>query len=423
MLEESALDKGEQCLELLNVVTVEEAKRIISNNFKFSIGSEKVNISESTGRIIYEDIKAKENVPSFRRSTVDGYAVHSRDVFGASESMQSIMNLKGEVLMGRVPPCSIDLPGDCLYVPTGGMLPEGADSVVMIEYTEKLDDNTVLINRPVSPGENVIQAGEDISTGETVIKKGTKLRPYEIGVLSSLGVSKVAVSRKVRVGIISTGDEITGLHEVPGPGQVRDINTYMLYSSIIQDGGEPVNYGVIRDDYEALKSTVAKAVEECDVILISGGSSVGKKDQTLNVIDSMGPPGVLIHGISVKPGKPTIIGKAKAGEKIIFGLPGHPLACAVIYKVIVRHYIDMVTGFNEISYPIQCRFSINYHKSKGREEYLPVSLEHNNGEIAAVPVFGKSGLITGFSRAWGYIRIDRNVEGIREGQIVYAHKF
>lgn len=408
-------------MELLNVVTIDEAKGIIDSDFKKELESERVSIAQCTGRIVSSDIKSDSDVPGFDRSTVDGYAVRSKDLFGASESMPSILNLKGEVKMGEAAPGKIKLPGDCMYVPTGGMLPEGADSVIMIEYTDKLDENTILANSSVAPGDNVIKAGEDIKSGEVVISRGSRLRPYEVGVLASLGVETVEVYRMPEVAIISTGDEIVSLRDTPGPGQVRDINTYLLYSSIQSDGGKAKVYGLVKDDYELLKNTVREALEETDIVLISGGSSAGKKDHTLKVIDDIGDPGVLIHGLSAKPGKPTIIGKA--GEKIIFGLPGHPLACAVIYNILVKYYLNRLMNFTETEYPVRCRFSINYHKAKGREEYLPVTLRNEKDTVIAEPVFAKSGLITGFSKAWGYIRIERNIEGLKEGQEVFAYKF
>lgn len=408
-------------MELLKVVTVEEAKRIIDENFTYELGYETINICESTGRILYHDVISNIDVPHFRRSTVDGYAVNSRDIFGASEAIPAILENKGEILMGKVPPSGIKNPGECMYISTGGMLPDGADSVVMIEYTQKLDETTVLVNEPVAPGENVIQVGEDISKGEVCIKKGSKLRPYEIGVLSSLGILDVDVYKRPRIAIISTGDEIVDAGTIPKLAQVRDINTYFLYTSIASDGGNPVNYGVVNDNYNALRSIVNKAVDECDIVIVSGGSSVGKKDQTLNVINSIGSPGVIVHGLSIKPGKPTIIGKA--GDKAIFGLPGHPLAAAVIYKILVKYYMDKISSYKHVSFPLLCRFSINYHKAKGREEYLPVILEWKNGEIIAQPVLCKSGIITGFSKARGYVRIDRNLEGLKEGEEVHVYEF
>lgn len=409
-------------MELFKVISVDETKKILNEAFNGEVECEEIDLNKALGRIIYKDIMSDINVPSFRRSTVDGYAVVSQDTAGASDSIPSMMNLKGEVIMGNTPIWSIDFPGECVYIPTGGMLPEGAEAVAMIEYSDKLDEETILINSPVAYGENVVEIGEDIKNGEIVIHKGTKLRPYEIGVLSSLGISKVQVYKKPKVAIISTGDEIVGCDEIPKLGQVRDINSYLLYSAVLEDSGEPINFGVIKDSYEALKKAVEEALDKCDIVLISGGSSVGKKDQTLKVINALKGPGVLVHGIAIKPGKPTII--ANTGNKAIFGLPGHPLSCAVVYKVIVNHYLNKLINYDDKIYPVQCKFPINYHKAKGREEYLPVTLEiEENGEFIAKPVFGKSGLITGFSKAWGYIKINKNEEGIKEEQIVYAYKF
>lgn len=408
-------------MDMFKVLTVKDTHHVIDENFSKEMDFEKVDLLNAYGRIINSDILSPENVPQFKRSTVDGYAIYSRDVFGASESIQSILNLKGEVLMGEAANGYLSSPGDCYYVPTGGMLPNGADAVVMIEYTEKLDDTTILISRPTSPGENVVEVGEDIKKDEVVIKKGTKLRAYEIGVLSSLGIWEIQVYKKPKIGIISTGDEVVSPKEDIKLGQIRDINTYLLYSLIQESGCIPVDIGLIKDEYDLLKSSVEKAMDRCDVVLISGGSSVGKKDNTVKVINDLTNGELLVHGISVKPGKPTIIGKSK--EKIIFGLPGHPLACAVIFKTIVKYYIEKVTFNKEKTYPVACKFKINYHKAKGREEFLPVQMDEEESGLVATPIFGKSGLITSFSKAYGYVRIERNEEGLREGQDVFVYKF
>jgi molybdopterin molybdotransferase len=406
-------------MDLFNVVSVEEAKAVIDKSFNYELGYEKVNIMQSVSRICFEDIKAECNIPEFKRSTVDGFAVCSRDVQGASDAIPSMLDLKGEILMGKVPPTDIAW-GECLYIPTGGMLPKGADSVVMVEYSHKLDDSTIMIYSPVAIGDNVIQAGEDISAEDIVIKKGAKLRPYEIGVLASIGISEVTVYKTPRVAIISTGDEVVPCDVKPNLGEVRDINTYLLWSLLLEDGIQPVSYGIIRDDYELLKATVDKAFEECDLVLISGGSSVGKKDQTLKVISAYEDGEVLVHGIAVKPGKPTIIGKHK--EKIIFGLPGHPLACSIVYKILVKNYIHNLMSYTDEDYGTSAIMSINYHKAKGREEYLPVEIEKTHSKLIAKPVFGKSGIITAFSKAWGYVKIEKNVEGLKEGQTVEVYR-
>lgn len=408
-------------MDLFNVISVEKAKELIDENFEFKPKSEYVNLMDSLERVIYKDIISEINVPHFRRSTVDGYAVNSKDVAGASESIPAIMDYKGEVLMGKEPSNNISFPGECIYVPTGGMLPDGADSVVMVEYSERMDSDTVLINKPNAYGENVVEIGEDISKGECIIKRGKKIRPYEIGVMSSLGITQVQVCKKPKIAVISTGDEIVDPKEEPKLGQVRDINSYILEAFVMEDGCEPINYGVIRDDFQLLKTTVSKAIDEADIILISGGSSVGKKDVTINVISSLGEPGVLVHGIAIKPGKPTIIGKIRG--KIIFGLPGHPLSAAIVYKIMVKYCIDKLRGFTEEVFPTVCNFSMNYHSAKGREEYLPVALAWKEDEIMASPVLSKSGIISGFSRANGFIKIHKNLEGIRQGEKVFVYRF
>ncbi|KOA19402.1 molybdopterin molybdenumtransferase [Clostridium homopropionicum DSM 5847] len=408
-------------MDLFNVISVDKAKELIDVNFKLGPKSEYVNLMDSLERIIYNDIISEINVPHFKRSTVDGYAVNSRDIAGASESIPAIMDYKGEVLMGKEPSTNINFPGECVYVPTGGMLPDGADSVVMVEYSEKMDSNTVLINKPNAHGENVVEIGEDISKGECIIKKGRKIRAYELGVMSSLGMMQVQVCKRPKIAVISTGDEIVDPKEEPKMGEVRDINSYVMQAFAIEDGCEPINYGVIKDDFELLKDTVNKAIDEADIVLISGGSSVGKKDATIDVINSLGQPGVLVHGIAIKPGKPTIIGKIS--DKIVFGLPGHPLSAAIVYKVMVKYCIDKLKGFTEEIFPTVCNFSMNYHSAKGREEYLPVTLTWNENEIIASPVLSKSGIISGFSKAYGFIKIDKNLEGIRQGERVLVYRF
>lgn len=409
-------------MELFKVISVENTYKMLEEEFQYNINSEIIHISSALGRIVYEDIVSHENVPSFRRSTVDGYAVKAKDVAGASETMPAMMEIKGEVVMGKEPKGSIQLPGEAIYIPTGGMIPEGADSMVMIEHTEKLDDTTLLVNKSSAYGDHVIDIGEDIKQGEIVVKKGAKLRPYEIGALSSIGITNVKVVKKPKVAIISTGDEVISPECNPNPGQVRNINSSLLHSLILENGGQPIDYGVIKDDFELLKDTVHKALEECEVLLVSGGSSVGKKDETINVINSFSNSKLLVHGISIKPGKPTII--ARVDEKPIFGLPGHPLSCALIYKVIVKHYIDSLLQIdNTGEYGISVDFGLNYHSAKGREEYLPVQLiKKEKNRLIAMPVFGKSGLITGFSKAWGIVKIEKNVEGLAEGEKVLVYK-
>jgi molybdopterin molybdotransferase len=407
-------------MELFKVVDINEANDIVMEHFKMDAVSEKVSLLNSLGRVIYWDIVSRENIPGFRRSSVDGYAIKAKDSAGASETMPAMFELIEEVKMGHPVNAELKFPGECVYVPTGGMVPMGADAVVMIEYSEKLDDKTILINHSAHPGENLVEEDEDISLGEVVIRKGTVLRPYEIGVLSSLGLLEVEVCRKIKCGIISTGDEIIDPCHTPSQGQVRDINTYLLSSLAEEAGAEPVIYGVFNDHFEELKAAITTAVKECDMVLVSGGSSVGKKDQTFEAIECLEKAQILVHGIAVKPGKPTIIGKAE--DKIIFGLPGHPLACAVVFKIIVERHINRLYSVNSIEYPVECSFAVNYHKARGREEFLPVSLEIKDNKLTAIPVLSKSGVISAFSKAYGYIRIGKNLEGIVQGDKVSVFK-
>lgn len=408
-------------MKLFKVVDIKEALKILRESFPKTPDEGYVNLAEALGRVLSEDITSKENIPGFRRSAVDGYSIKASASSGASEAMPAIFTLIDEINMGESASRKLQYINQCSYVPTGGMIPEGADSIVMIEYSEKLDDETILINKAAYPGENLVEEDEDIALGERILCKGSRLKPYDIGMLSALGIMKVKVYKKMRFGIISTGDEIVSPEIVPQKGQVRDINTYLLDSLIKEAGGDSVIYGVCKDELTAVKDTLIAAKDSCDIVLISGGSSVGKKDETLMAIESIEGARLLVKGIAIKPGKPTII--AKAGDKLIIGLPGHPLACAVVFKALIQEYLNNKYGVNIEEYPIPCSLSINYHKAKGREEFLPVSLKYEKEELKAVPIITKSGIISSFSKAFGYIRIAKNIEGLREGEGVLVHKF
>ena len=407
--------------DTLRVIALEEAEQMVLDRAVAFTETEIVSLPDSLGRITGEDITADSNVPEFRRSTVDGYAVRSRDLKGAGEGMPAFMELLGQVEMGQAAPYALKTSGDTVYVPTGGMLPGGADAVVMLEYSESLDPTTILLKRESAPGENVVDIGEDMEEGEVVIPRGSILRPYETGVLASLGKTAVTVLKKPRVGIISTGDEVVGEHEVPGPGKIRDINSQLLAALVQEDGCIPVKYGHIQDDFDELKTIMETAHQECDLVLISGGSSVGARDHTVEVIASLKDSAILIHGIAVKPGKPTIF--AMAGGKAVFGLPGHPLACAVIYGSLVRTYLKTSLGYVQKEYFLTGTFTENHHKAPGRVEFLPVRISEAEDRLLAEPVHAKSGMISGFAKAFGFIRIPRNEEGLRAGQTVKIYRF
>jgi len=410
---------------MLEVKSVDEVMQIIRENFRDIYGQKEViNIREAAGRIAAEDIASEEDIPGFNRSMVDGYAVISGDTFGASDSLPAQLQLAGEVKMGEKPDLELSR-GITAYIPTGGELPRNSDAVVMIEYTDNYGDGYVYINKPVAPGSNVIFKGDDIKKGDVVVKAGQRLRPQDIGVLGALGKAYVPVKRKIKVGIISTGDEIIDINEKPDSFQnlpkVRDVNFCFIFSALLEYGADPVYYGIIKDNYEEIRRVTEKALSECDVVLISGGSSVGNKDETFRIINSFGEPGVLVHGIAVKPGKPTIIGKT--GNKALVGLPGHPASAFFIFNIFVLRILDEMYGVAESEIErvygrVKARISFNYPSNHGREEFVPVRLVREGESLMAEPVFGKSGLISMLSRSDGYIRISRGSEGIAKGQEV-----
>ena len=380
---------------------------------EYRIGTEEINILEVTERVLANDLVAKENVPEFNRSTVDGYAVKSSDTHGASESIPSFLILLGEIRMGEMADIKISS-GEAIYVPTGGMIPEGADAVIMIEHAEKLDDSTLMIYKPLSVGENVILKGDDIKIGEEAIKKGKKLSPQDIGVLAALGVYKIKVYKKPRFFIISTGDEIVDLDEKLTMGKVRDINSYALSSLIIKLGGEVSGKSIVRDDFELLRNKVEEALEISDIVIISGGSSVGTRDYTSKVINSFNGKGVFVHGVSIKPGKPTIIGEGKG--KAIFGLPGHPVSSIIIFKVFIEYFIRHLMNIKENVNITTAILDFNFPSSPGKETYQMVNIVEKEGKTYAVPTFGKSGMITLLSKSDGYIVLKPHEEGISKGE-------
>jgi len=397
---------------MLNVVSKDEAVGIVKNKTNRAVPeSEKVNIENALGRTLCEDIVSPENVPAFDRTTVDGYAVHADDTFGASASIPAQLEIAGEILMGENADFSLES-GKCVKISTGGMLPVGANAAVMVEHTDNAD-GLCLVYKSVAPYENVTKAGDDIAVGETALKKGTVITPAEIGILASLGVYEIPVYKKPVIAIISTGDEI-----VKGDikaGQIRDVNTYLLSSAAESFGCKPYVYGAVRDDYEEIRSAVSVCLEKADAVIVSGGSSAGARDMTVKIIDELGE--VFFHGIAMKPGKPTIFGTVNG--KPVFGLPGHPLAAYFVFRLIVCEYIKQIMNLPEEKSVKNAVLSVNIPSNHGREEYLCVKL-NENGE--AVPLHTKSGIISVLRQAEGFIKIPRDSEGIDRGTTVEIYR-
>jgi len=388
------------------------------------VGEEIAPLDKTLGRVLSGDIVSPEDLPGFPRTVVDGYAIRAKDSFGATESLPALLEIVGEVGMGQVPSMTVAA-GQAVKISTGGMVPKGADGVVMVEYCHLMDQTTVEVSRAISPQENVIQPDDDFKKGAAVLRKGWKLRSQDVGVLAGLGVTEVTVYRKPRVAIISTGDEVIPVQEKPKPGQVRDINTYTLSAFCTKESAEPVPLGLCRDDFEQLRNMLLKGLETADTVWISGGSSVGTRDLTLKVFESIEGTELLVHGISISPGKPTII--ARKGATAVFGLPGHTASAMVVAEVFLAPFLARLGGETTFGQRVQnkvsARLSRNIESASGRDDFIRVRLIQKDGEWIAEPIFGKSGLISTLVEADGLLRIDRNTEGLYQGQQVEVMKF
>ena len=385
--------------------------------------SEVIPTWQSEGRVASEQILAPHPLPVFNRSTVDGYAVRSVDTRGASDSLPVYVDQIGEVLMGQSAEISLAA-NQCALIHTGGMLPESCDAVIMLENTQVARAGEIEVLRSVAPGENVIKIGEDIRQGEVVIQAGSILQAADIGGLLALGITQIQVARKPIVGIISSGDEVVPPDADLKAGQVRDINTYTLAVLIDDFGASSRIFGIVPDQEDPLRKVVTQALQECDMVVITAGSSASNKDLTARIINSLGEPGVIVHGVNVRPGKPTILaGCRMPGEEIVkpvIGLPGNPVSALVIAMLFVEPLIAFLCGVNQdLLLPlIQARVTINLASSAGREDWVPVRLEFSDGNYKAVPIFGKSNLIFTLARADGLLRIPPNVTGYSAGETV-----
>lgn len=405
-----------------DVKSVEETSTIIKNNVEPIKETITLPIENALGFILAEDIVSKENVPAFSRSTVDGYAVKAMDTFGSSESMPAFLTVTKEIQMGEEVKEEIKQ-GEAMYIPTGGMIPPGCDSVIMIEHCEDIDG---LLNtyKQIAPGENIISAGEDVKEGELLLQSGTKLRPQELGILGAVGITSVTVYRKVKIGYLSSGDEIMPFQtDKLQMGQVRDINQLTILSMSKEWGAEIINGGIVPDDYDTFYQKARELYEQVDLLVMSGGSSVGTKDYTTEVIQALGKPGVLVHGVTIKPGKPTIFGMAD--RKPILGLPGHPASAVIIYKLFGEQIVNKLTGRSEKELPnkVEAVVSQNIPSSPGRTDYIRVRLEKTERGWRAHPVLGKSGLISTLVLSDGMMEVPSEKEGISKEDVVSVYLF
>ena len=407
--------------ELFTVRTPADAWALLASHLRPLSRVEVVSTAHALGRVLADDVVSPEDLPAFRRSTVDGYAVIAYDTYGATAGLPALLSVVGEAPMGERVDTPITL-GQAVGVHTGSMIPPDADAVVMVEYTQPAGAQTrasglpdaVEVMRPVAEGENVLQVGEDARVGGVVARRGHCLRPADIGALMALGITRVGVTARPRVGILSTGDEVIPPDRVPEIGQVRDVNAYALSALIEQAGGEPLRYGIISDVRADLERAAGQARHECDAVVLSAGSSVSYRDMSLEVIQGLGGPGVLVHGVSVKPGKPTIL--AMADGVPVFGLPGNPASAMVVAELFVVPAIRALLGASaQPRASVLARLARNVASTTGREDFVPVRLETRPDGLWAVPVFGKSNLIVTLLRADGTLRVAQDENGLQAG--------
>ncbi len=418
--------------EFLTLLPPDEARALLLLHLAGPLtDSVTIDSIHALGRVAAQDILAPHPLPEFPRSSVDGFAVRASDTFGASESLPAYLTLVGEIPMGA--PAALTLASaQCALIHTGGMLPANADAVVMLEYTQKTSEvfkdfgslrAEIEILRAVAVGENVIAVGEDVRTGQVVIPRGASLREAEIGGLMALGLTEVRVVRKPRVGLISSGDEVVEPDQPAGPGKVRDVNAYTLSVLVTRVGGEAVRYGIVKDDFAALQAMAQKALAECDMVVITAGSSASTRDMTADVIRSLGAPGVLVHGINTRPGKPTILGAADG--KALIGLPGNPVSALVNGYLFIVPVIEKLLGLlPRLRATVMARLTVNLPSQAGREDWWPVKLreivnrQSSIENFKAEPIFGKSNLIFTLAQADGLLRIPPDATGLSAGEVV-----
>jgi molybdopterin molybdotransferase len=353
---------------------------------------------------------------------MDGFSLRAADTFGASEGLPAYFNLAGEVPMGQPPRVALTV-GQAAICHTGGMLAANADAVVMVENTQAVEADTIEVVRPVAPGENVIQVGEDVREGELLLPAGHLLRPQDLGGLTALGITGLTVAKRPRVAILSMGDEVVAPEDSPAPGQIRDINSYTIAAMVLQSGGIPVCLGIARDDFTEQLTAARRGLDQADLLVLSAGSSVSVRDLTAEIIDQLGSPGVLVHGLSLRPGKPAVVGLVDG--KPAFGLPGNPVSAMIVFDLLVRPVVYRLSGCTKLPEPTMTSAALSQDiaSAPGREDYVPVRLTTENGERTAQPVFGKSNLIYTLIRADGLVQVPLDRAGLYAGEQVAVRMF
>lgn len=389
------------------LLTTEEARQTFARAFSPQpLGVERVALLQARDRVLAQEIRAAADLPPFDRSTVDGYAVRAGDTAGASSGDPVSLTLAGEVFMGEDVTFGIGA-GQAVRIPTGGVLPPGADAVVMQEYTVRRD-SVVSIERPVEAGENFVRRGDDVKAGEVILQPGRRLRPQDLGLLAGLNIPQVDVYVQPKVAIIVTGDELVPPGQPARRGQIYDMNTFTLSGLIEESGGVPQTYGIVRDNLAVLAERARFAHQTSDVLILTGGSSVGEKDIVTDAIAALGEPGIIVHGIAIRPGKPTIL--AVANRKPVFGLPGNVVSAMVIYDLFVRPVIEALAGAQEqrrFGRTVRARLAGRL-SAREREDHIRVALSERDDGLWATPIPGGSAVITSMTRADGIVVVLRD---------------
>ncbi|HZG88754.1 MAG TPA: gephyrin-like molybdotransferase Glp [Pseudonocardia sp.] len=374
---------------------------------------ETVALAEALHRVPAVDVRAPAAIPGFARSTVDGYAVRAADTYGASESLPSYVDLAGAVRMGAAPTVAVS-DGECVAVPTGAVLPDGADAVVMVEYTAETMPGTIEVTRPVAPGAGLVRADEDAAAGDVLVRAGRPLRAPQLGFLAAAGVTAVAAHARPRVAIISTGDEVVPPETATlAAGQVRDATATALAGLIRDAGGEPVAIGIVPDDRAALESALRAALTDADLVVVSAGSSVGARDETAAAVAALGD--IWCHGLAVKPGKPTLLAEC-AGVPLV-GLPGNPLSALVVFRLVGVPLVWRLAG---CEHPppqptVRARLGRDLASATGRLDIVQVAVRDGTPIPTAEPLFGPSALLSVLARADGYVIVPEPATGLDAG--------
>ncbi len=399
-------------MRLLQVCTVEQAQEQARTLLAPLLRWEKVPLADAAGRVLAQDVTAARDLPHFTRSMVDGYAVLSRDTAGAEENTPVFLRQVESIAMGQ-PARGTLVSGQCAAVPTGAMLPVGADAVVMMEYCDALADGTIVVGTSVAVGQHIVRAAEELAAGEVLLHRGVCLHAPRIGALCAAGVTEVPVFAPLRVSLFSTGDELVEPAVVPAVGQMRDVNTGMLRAELAASGMTLVRSATLRDDAARMRSVLAAALADSDLVVVSGGSSQGQKDATAQIFGEIAHPGVLVHGLALQPGKPTILASDVSTGTVLVGLPGHPVAALLVFRQVIGEAVRELTG-QPLPWFCRAQLTENIANPHGRTVLQPVRLEN----ATAVPVHGKSGLIVSLTRADGYFKLERDCEGKRAGDWV-----